>query len=150
MRHREKRNLLAKPADQRKALLRSLGTELLRHGKIKTTLSRAKAVKREVEHLITMAKKGTLHHRRLIAGYLLENRRGSIVKSDTSQKYDENKFTIIKKVDKIIVLREKTVLQRLFNDIIPKYLNRSSGYTRIIKTDFRKGDNAPMAIIELV
>lgn len=150
MRHREKRNLLAKPADQRKALLRSLGTELLRYGRIKTTLSRAKAVKSEVEHLITMAKKGTLHHRRLIATYLLENRRGRISKIDTDKKYDENKYNIIKTVDKVIVLKEKTVLQRLFNDIAPKYINRSSGYTRIIKTDFRKGDNASMAIIELV
>ena len=150
MRHREKRHLLAKPADQRKALLRGLSTELLRHGKITTTLARAKAMQTEVEQMITMAKKPSLHHRRLVASYLLEKRRGSVSKLDSGKKYDESKFKLVKKVDKVLVLQEKTVLQRLFDEIAPKYANTSGGYTRIIKTDFRRGDNASMAVIELV
>ncbi len=63
---------LGKPADQRKALLRALTTEIIRHGKIKTTVTRAKAVRKYVDHMITLAKKGTLHHRRQAASYLYD------------------------------------------------------------------------------
>jgi large subunit ribosomal protein L17 len=72
MRHLKKRNKLALPADQRKAILRSLATSVLKRGQIKTTLGRAKAVQREVEHLITLAKKGDLHSRRQAASYIYE------------------------------------------------------------------------------
>lgn len=72
MRHLKKKNKLSLPADQRKAILRSLTTSVLKRGQIKTTLGRAKAVQREVEHLITLAKKGDLHSRRQAASYLFE------------------------------------------------------------------------------
>ena len=61
MRHRKKVDMLGKPADQRKALLRGLATEVIKHGQILTTETRAKAVKKQVERLITLAKKGDLH-----------------------------------------------------------------------------------------
>ncbi len=72
MRHLKKRNKLALPADQRKALLRNLATSFFKKGEIKTTLGRAKAVQREVESLITLAKKGDLHSRRQAASYIFE------------------------------------------------------------------------------
>lgn len=72
MRHLKKRNRLAKPADQRKALLRSLTTEALRHGRIETTEARAKAVRSHVDQMITLAKRGDLHARRQAEAYLYD------------------------------------------------------------------------------
>ncbi|NER37909.1 MAG: 50S ribosomal protein L17 [Oscillatoria sp. SIO1A7] len=116
MRHRCRVPLLGKPADQRKALLRSLATELIRHGRITTTKVRAKAVQSEVEGLITLAKEGTLAARRRALGYV----------------YD------------------KKLVHSLFEGASKRYGNRDGGYTRILRTVRRRGDNAEMAIIELV
>jgi large subunit ribosomal protein L17 len=116
MRHRCRVPLLGKPADQRKALLRALTTELLRHGRITTTKVRAKAVRPEVERMITLAKDGSLPARRQAMGYV----------------YD------------------KQLVHALFEKAQERYGNRQGGYTRIIRTVSRRGDNADMAIIELV
>ena len=72
MRHRCRTPHLGKPADQRRALLRALTTELIRHGRIKTTLTRAKAVRSEAERMITLAKEGTLAARRRAMGYMYD------------------------------------------------------------------------------
>ncbi|WP_107670433.1 50S ribosomal protein L17 [Cyanothece sp. BG0011] len=116
MRHRCRVPQLGKPADQRKALLRSLTTELIRHGQIKTTKTRAKAVRSEVERMITLAKDGSLSARRRAIGYL----------------YD------------------KQLVHALFAEAPERYSNRKGGYTRIVRTIRRRGDNAEMAIIELM
>lgn len=116
MRHRCRVPKLGKPADQRKALLRSLATELIRHGRIKTTKTRAKAVRSEAERMITLAKDGSLSARRAALGYL----------------YD------------------KQLVHALFEGAQERYGNRNGGYTRIIRTIRRRGDNAEMAVIELV
>lgn len=65
-------NRLSRPADQRKALLRGLTTEVIRHGRIRTTLVRAKELRPWVDHMITLAKKGTLHHRRQALSYIYD------------------------------------------------------------------------------
>ncbi len=116
MRHRCKVPQLGIPADRRKALLRSLATEIIRHGQIKTTLKRAKAVRREVDKMITLAKDGSLAARRQALGYI----------------YD------------------KELVSELFKAVGDRYGSRNGGYTRIIRTKRRRGDNAEMAIIELV
>ncbi len=72
MRHRCRVHQLSKPADQRKALLRALTTELIRHGRITTTKARARAVRSEAEHMITLAKEGTLTARRRALGYIYD------------------------------------------------------------------------------
>ncbi len=72
MRHRNRVARLGRPADQRKALLRSLTTELLRHGRITTTLTRAKAMRTEVDRMITLAKAGTLAARRQVSGFVYD------------------------------------------------------------------------------
>lgn len=115
MRHRCQVPQLGKPADQRKALLRSLSTELIRHGRIRTTKTRAKAVRAEVEKMITLAKDGSLTARRQALGYL----------------YDHQ------------------LVHALFDQAPQRYSDRQGGYTRIIRTVSRRGDNAEMAIIEL-
>ncbi|HBL11761.1 MAG TPA: 50S ribosomal protein L17 [Cyanobacteria bacterium UBA11162] len=116
MRHRCRVPQLGKPADQRKALLRSLATELIRHGRITTTKIRAKAVRSHVEKMITLAKDGSLASRRQALGYL----------------YD------------------KQLVHSLFEGAKDRYGDRNGGYTRILRTVPRRGDNAEMAIIELV
>lgn len=116
MRHRCRVPQLGLPADQRRALLRSLATELIRHGEIKTTKTRAKAVRSEVEKMITLAKDGSLSARRQALGYLLD----------------------------------KNLVHALFADAPGRYGSRNGGYTRIVRTLRRRGDNAEMAIISLV
>ena len=116
MRHRCKTPKLGRPADSRRAMLRSLATELIRHGRITTTQARAKAVRSEAEKMITLAKDGSLAARRQALGYL----------------YDKN------------------LVHSLFEGVQQKYGSRNGGYTRVVRTVNRRGDNAKMAIIELV
>ncbi len=116
MRHGRHVAKLSLPADQRKALMRSLATELIRHGRITTTLIRAKAVRSEVERMITLAKNGSLSARRQALGYI----------------YD------------------KQLVHALFEQVSTRYADRKGGYTRILRTVPRRGDNAAMAILELV
>jgi large subunit ribosomal protein L17 len=99
-----------------KAMLANLATSLFEHGRIKTTETKARALRPYAEKLITHAKKGTLHNRR----------------------------EVLKKI------RDKDVVHALFAEIGPFFSDRNGGYTRIIKVEARKGDNAPMAVIELV
>lgn len=115
MRHRCRVPMLGKPADQRKALLRTLATEVIRHGRITTTRVRAKAVRSEVERIISLAKDGSLPARRKALGYI----------------YD------------------KQLVHALFEQAPDRYADREGGYTRVLRTVNRKGDNAEMAIIEL-
>ncbi|MBW4650832.1 MAG: 50S ribosomal protein L17 [Kastovskya adunca ATA6-11-RM4] len=116
MRHRRRVHKLGKPADQRKALLRALATEVIRHGRITTTKTRAKAVRAEVDQMITLAKDGSLSAQRRAVGYI----------------YD------------------KQLVSALFSQAKDRYGDRNGGYTRILRTVRRRGDNAEMAIIELV
>lgn len=150
MRHRKKVDLLGKPADQRKALLRSLTTEVIKHGQIMTTEARAKAVKKQVEKMVTLAKRGDLHARRQAASFLYGNRRGEVVIFDEKENYDTDKYAELSKKDKKVKVYEKTPVQRLFNDIAPKYKERNGGYVRVIKAPPRRGDAAPMAIVQFV
>ena len=99
-----------------KRLLANLATELFRHGKIKTTETKARRLRPLAEQLITKAKRGDLHARRRV----------------------------------LTVVKDKDVVYQLFEQIAPRYGNRPGGYTRITKTGIRKGDAAPMAVIELV
>ncbi|WP_460194468.1 50S ribosomal protein L17 [Thermosynechococcus sp. FA-CM-4201] len=116
MRHQRRVPQLGLPADQRKALLRALTTELIRHGRITTTKARAKAVRAEAERMITLAKDGSLAARRRALGYL----------------YD------------------KQLVHALFAQAPQRYGDRKGGYTRIIRSVRRRGDNAELAVIELV
>ncbi|MEG4290669.1 50S ribosomal protein L17 [Microcoleus sp. C2C3] len=116
MRHRCRVPQLSKPADQRRALLRSLTTELIRHGKITTTLARAKALRSEADRMITLAKDGSLASRRQAMGYI----------------YD------------------KQLVHALFEGAQERYGSRNGGYTRVVRTVPRQGDNSEMAIVELV
>ncbi|MEV4303151.1 MULTISPECIES: 50S ribosomal protein L17 [unclassified Nonomuraea] len=103
------------PAHER-LILANLATDLFRHGKIRTTVAKAKRLRPLAERLITKAKKGDIHNRRQV----------------------------------LTVVKDKGVVHHLFTEIAVTFAERPGGYTRITKVGARKGDNAPMAVIELV
>jgi len=116
MRHRMKGRKFGREADHRNLMMKNLVVSLLTHGRIETTVAKAKEMRGLAERVITYGKKGDLHNRRLA-------------------------FTILK---------NHQLVKKLFDEIAPKYTTRPGGYTRVIKTRIRRGDAAPMAIIELV
>ena len=121
---------LGRTSSQRKAMLRDLTTDLIINERIVTTEARAKEVRSTAEKMITLGKRGDLHARRQAA---------SFVRNEVADVREEN--------DEIVT---ETALQKLFNDIAPRYAERQGGYTRILKTEPRRGDNAPMVVLELV
>ena len=116
MRHHNGLRKLNRPSSHRLAMLRNMTNSLLRHEVIKTTLPKAKELRRVIEPMITLGKKPSLANRRLAF-----NR-----------------------------LRDRDMVGKLFGELGPRYQTRNGGYLRILKFGFRKGDNAPMALVELL
>jgi large subunit ribosomal protein L17 len=116
MRHRKSGKKLGRPTAHRFSMLRSMAGFLVEHGRIETTVTRAKALRVFVEPLITLGKAGDLSSRRLA----------------------------------LRKLPNKDIINKLFEEVAPKFKERPGGYTRIIKTGYRRGDQADMAIIEFV
>jgi large subunit ribosomal protein L17 len=131
MRHQCKRHQLSRPADQRKALLRTLATSLFTYGEIKTTMARAKALRPYAEKAITFGKKGDVHSRRLAKNLIYDNALEGSLTVDGKEV-------------------ELTVLRKLFAEIAPQYTERNGGYIRILRMPPRRGDNSEMALIQLV
>lgn len=121
---------LGRTSSQRKALLRDLTTSLIVNGSITTTELRAKEVRKTMDQMITLAKKGDLASRRKAAAFVRN------VVADVKEDGDDIKI--------------QSALQNLFEDIAPKYADRNGGYTRILKTMPRRGDGTKMVILELV
>ncbi len=126
MRHRVAGKKLGRPVGHRTALRRTLVTELFRHGRIRTTRAKAEAVRGQAEKLVTLAKRGlsageTSPARELHARRLAAGR-----------------------------LNDPQVVQALFSEIAPRYRDRPGGYTRMLKVGMRKGDAAPLVLLELV
>ncbi len=116
MRHGHGLRKLNRTSEHRQAMLRNLSTALLRYEVIRTTLPKAKELRRVVEPLITLGKKPTLANRRLA--------------------FDR--------------IRDRDIVGKVFNELGPRYANRNGGYVRILKYGFRQGDNAPMALVQLM
>lgn len=116
MRHRLSNRKLNRTTSHRLAMLRNMTNSLLRHEVIRTTLPKAKELRRVAEPLITLGKIPTVANRRLAF-----NR-----------------------------LRDREMVVKLFNELGPRYQTRPGGYLRILKFGFRQGDNAPMALVELL
>lgn len=116
MRHNNALRKLNRSSSHRAAMFRNMSNSLLRHEVIKTTLPKAKELRRYVEPVITLGKNPSLSNRRLAF-----NR-----------------------------LRDRENVTKLFIELGPRYNTRPGGYIRILKYGFRKGDNAPMALVELI
>ena len=121
---------LGRTSSQRKALLRDLTTDLIINERIVTTEARAKEIRSTVEKMITLGKRGDLHARRQAAAF---------VRNEVADVREEGESIVV-----------ETALQKLFNDLASRYSERQGGYTRILKTEPRRGDAAPMVISELV
>ncbi|KYC59898.1 50S ribosomal protein L17 [Heyndrickxia coagulans] len=115
---------LGRTSAQRKALLRDLATDLIINERIETTEARAKELRSVVEKLVTLGKRGDLHARRQAAAYVRHETADAETKQDA--------------------------VQKLFSVIAERYADRQGGYTRILKVGPRRGDGAPVAIIEFV
>jgi large subunit ribosomal protein L17 len=116
MRHRHGLRKLNRTSSHRLAMLRNMTVSLLKHEAIKTTLPKAKELRRVAEPIITLGKNPTLANKRLA--------------------FDR--------------LRDRDIVVKLFDELGPRYKARNGGYLRILKFGFRQGDNAPMALVELV
>jgi len=116
MRHGHGLRKLNRTSAHRLAMLRNMTVSLLRHEEIRTTLPKAKALRRVAEPMITLGKKPSLANRRLA--------------------FDR--------------LRDRGIVAKLFDDLGPRYAKRNGGYLRILKMGFRKGDNAPLALVTLL
>lgn len=116
MRHKESGSKFGRDSSHRKAMFRNMAVSLMQHEIIKTTVPKAKELRRVAEPLITLAKNDSASRRQLAF-----NR-----------------------------LRDRSIVTKLFNELGPRYKQRPGGYLRILKCGFRAGDNAPMAIVELV
>jgi large subunit ribosomal protein L17 len=116
MRHAHGLRKLNRTSSHRLAMLRNMTVSLLRHEEIRTTLPKAKELRRVVEPMITLGKKPSLANRRLA--------------------FDR--------------LRDRGIVEKLFDDLGPRYAKRNGGYLRILKIGFRNGDNAPMALVTLM
>ena len=121
---------LGRTSAHRKSMLRNLTTDLLVNGKIVTTETRAKEVRKFADKMITLGKKGDLAARRRAAAFMMD------VVADVKEDGD-----------KVVV---QTALQKLFDDVAPRYAERNGGYTRILKMEQRRGDAAKMVVLELV
>lgn len=116
MPHGRKTPKLSRTASHRDAMLANMAASLFLHSKVKTTTSKAKALRPFVDRLISTAKEGSLHSMRQVAS----------------------------------VVRDKEALKKLFQEVVPKLQDRSSGFSRVVKAGFRKGDNAEVSIVELL
>jgi len=129
MRHRVAGKQLSRTTSHRKAMRRNMAASLFQHGAIRTTETKAKELRGFVERLITTARKGTLHARRRVIAEM----------GDRAMTDDEGEFL------------DKTVVQKLFDEIGPRYADRPGGYTRIIRLDERRiGDAGRQVILQLV
>jgi len=116
MRHRMGARKLNRTSSHRKAMFSNMVVSLLNHEQIKTTLPKAKELRRIADKMITLGKRGTLHTRRQAFSFL----------------------------------RDDAAVSKLFSALAERYKDRSGGYTRVLKAGYRYGDNAPVAVVELV
>ena len=116
MRHRSGLRKLNRTSSHRLAMFRNMTVSLLRHEVIKTTLPKAKELRRVAEPILTLGKSPSLANRRLAFARL----------------------------------RDREMVTKLFDELGPRYAARNGGYLRVLKFGFRQGDNAPMALIELM
>ena len=148
MRHRIRTAKLGRTGEHRNAMLANLVCSLIKKRQIKTTLAKAKAARVVAEKMVTLGKKGTLHHRRLAAARLRAPQRKFFHGTNTTPGKGSGA-----KATKGKDLREKwreehDVVHKLFDEIAPEFKDRMGGYTRIVKiAGARKGDAAQMAIL---
>lgn len=135
MRHLKTGRKLGRNSSHRKAMYRNMVTSLMVHGRIRTTEAKAKELRRYADEVITLGKKVPLSSLEGLSGEDLDRARA-------------RRLHNIRRASKLVL--DKDALHRVFNEYSERFKDRPGGYTRIYKVGVRPGDNAPMAIIELV
>lgn len=135
MRHRKAGRRLGRNSSHRKAMYRNMVTSLMVHGQIKTTEAKAKELRRIADKIITMGKR--------VPPSSLEGLKGEELKAAQARR-----LHFIRRVRRWVNSPE--AIERLFGEYAERFAKRPGGYTRILKTGFRSGDDAPMALIQLV
>jgi large subunit ribosomal protein L17 len=134
MRHLKSGRKLNRNATHRLAMMRNMAASLIAHERITTTVAKAKEARGFVEHLITVAKRGGVHARRLVIARLGGKREVTVPNDDK-----ENPTKVI------------PIVPKIFNELVPRYKDRPGGYTRVIKRSYnRLGDAGPTAFLELI
>lgn len=140
MRHRKNKTKLNRTTAHKKALMRNLAKELIKHETISTTKEKAKELKKVFEPLVTLAKSDTLHARRLVLKELgLHNNSLTPKEARKAKAGDISAYNI-----------DRVVLDKLFKELGPRYKERPGGYTRIVLSSKRVGDDAQTCFIECV
>lgn len=140
MRHRKDTFKIGRTAGHRRCLMANMLKALIQHGRIETTERKAKQLRRHADKMITLAKKNTLASRRkaiaelMIRYNVLTSKDARAAKAGNKQAYNA----------------DRTLIGKLFGELGPRFVDRPGGFTRIIKKDYRQGDNAPTCYIEFL
>ncbi len=140
MRHGKHTFKLGRNGSHRRALIANLLKNLILHDKIETTPAKAKELRRYADRMITLAKRDTLATRRMVVSKLMI-RKNSLTRKET---------ILAKKGDLSAYNGDRKILSKLFGELKDKYQTRAGGYTRIVRTKKRIGDNAENCIIEYI
>ena len=138
MRHLNNTIKLNRTSSHRKAMFANMLKALIEHGRIETTVTKAKFLKRYADKMVTLAKTNTLASRRKAIAEL-QVRFNKLTPKEARK---------AKEGDKSSYNTDRTVVEKLFNEIGPRFTSRQGGYTRVLRLSRRQGDNAEMAIIE--
>ena len=160
MRHRKAGRTLGRTSGQRKNLYRSLVTALLTHERVQTTEAKARAIRRHAEKLITLSRRGQTERILELAqakdqatlANLIQTKRAEKLLAVDPDALEETVRAMGVSARRLAAARLNgpAAVRKLFDELGPRYMERPGGYTRILKLGYRKGDAAPMALIELV
>jgi large subunit ribosomal protein L17 len=140
MRHAKRSFKVGRTASHRRCLIANLLKSLIEHGRIETTVVKAKELRRHADKMITLAKKNTLATKRLAKGRLMLSY-NSLTSAEVKA---------AKEGDTSVYNADRKILGKLFDELGQRYVDRNGGYTRIIRLDTQRGDNAPKCLIEFV
>lgn len=140
MRHRKQSAKLGRTSSHRRCLMANMLKSLVEHGRIETTVAKAKELRRHADRLVTLAKRGTLASRRTaIARLMINFNHLSPKEARQAKQGDLSSYNT-----------DRKVIKKLFDELAGRFVDREGGYTRIVKMAPRKGDMAPLCIIEYI
>lgn len=140
MRHLCHKNKLSRTSSHRRCLIANMLKSLIHHGRIETTVEKAKELRRYADHMVTLAKKNDLASRRqAIADLMIRFNTLTPKQARAAKGGDTNSYNA-----------DRTIISTLFGDLGPRFVSRNGGYTRIVRTERRVGDNAQKCIIEFL
>ena len=138
MRHRKDTFKIGRDLAHRRCLIANMVKSLIEHGRIETTVRKAKELRRHADRIVTLGKRGDLHAIRLATAALMV-RYNALTPKQRRQ---------AKEGDTSMYNTDRKVIHKLFKELGPRFATRQGGYTRIVRLDRRQGDNAPTCIIE--